>query len=415
MRPDNSASQQPKRLTAKAIENAKPGSKRREIADAGCRGLYLIVQPVTGRKSWAVRYRYHGKPRKLTLDGFPSLADARRRATAALHELEQGRDPAADRFEARKLAAQADAERKRNTVAQLAARFIEQHGKKLRPRSRRQVEHVFARYALPAWHGHLIDEVRRRDVIALVEDIAAKHPVMANRTLGWVSKFFNWALERDIVAASPVHGVKRPGKEQARDRVLDGDEIASLWKACEQVGGPGGVCVQLMLLLGQRRSEVVGIRRSELNGDLWTIPASRMKAAREHILPLPRAALAIIEAQPIIGDSDLVFTVSGKRPFNDFGDLKPRLDAHMKLKTPWTFHDLRRTLASGLAGLGVPIATVEKILAHRSGSFAGIVSVYQRHSFIPEMRAALERWSQHVEQLVQGTPPAKIIPIDRRR
>src|SRR6516162_11602994 len=192
MRPDNSASQQPKRLTAKAIENAKPGSKRREIADAGCRGLYLIVQPVTGRKSWAVRYRYHGKPRKLTLDGFPSLADARRRATAALHELEQGRDPAADRFEARKLAAQADAERKRNTVAQLAARFIEQHGKKLRPRSRRQVEHVFARYALPAWHGHLIDEVRRRDVIALVEDIAAKHPVMANRTLGWVSKFFNW-------------------------------------------------------------------------------------------------------------------------------------------------------------------------------------------------------------------------------
>src|SRR5262249_21774406 len=254
MRPDDSTSQQQskpregrvtrvtqraKRLTAKAVENVRPSDTRREIPDAGCRGLYLIVQPVSGRKSWAVRYRYHGKPRKLTLDGFLSLADARRRAAAALHELEQGRDPSTDRFEARKLATQADAERRANTVEQLAARFIDQHGKKLRPTSRRQVEHVFARYVLPAWHGRLIDEIRRRDVIALVEDIAAKHPVMANRTLGWVSKFFNWALERDIVATSPVHGVKRPGKEQARDRVLDGDEIKSLWLACDAVGGPG--------------------------------------------------------------------------------------------------------------------------------------------------------------------------------
>jgi integrase len=403
------------RLTAKFVENVRPQEKRVEIADGGCKSLYLVVQPVSGKKSWAVRYRFQGKPRKLTLDGFPSLADARRRATAALHELEQGRDPAADKFEARRMAAQADAEHRKNTVEQLAARFIDQHGKKLRSASRRQVEHVFARYVLPAWHGRLIDGVHRRDVIALVEDIADKHPVMANRALGWVSKFFNWALERDIVAASPVHGVKRPSAERARDRVLDDDEIKSLWLACDAVGGPGTACLKVMLLLGQRRGEVSAMQRSEINGDLWRISKERMKGGQEHVLPLPTRALKIIEDMPVVGDGDLVFTATGKRPFNDFYDLKQRLDAHMKPKKPWVLHDLRRSMASGMAGLGVPVTTVEKILAHRSGTFHGVLATYQRHSFIPEMRAALERWSEHIEQLVSSTSPAKVIHIDRRR
>src|SRR5262245_11171109 len=202
MRVNDDLSQRPKRLTAKAVENAKPSSRRREIADGGCKGLYFILQP-SGAKSWAVRYRHDGRTRKLTLDGFPSLADARRRATAALHELELGRDPAADRFEAARLAAQADAERKRDTLEQWSTRFLEQHGKTLRPASRRQLEHVFGRYLLPAWHGRNVGEVRRRDVRELVEDIASKHVAMANRTLGWTSKFFAWLCERDIIEASP--------------------------------------------------------------------------------------------------------------------------------------------------------------------------------------------------------------------
>jgi len=401
------------RLTAKHVENLRPQAKRVEVPDSGCKGLYLIVQP-SGQKSWAVRYRHGGRTRKYTLVGFPTLAVARQQATTALAELEQGRDPAAAKFEARNLAAQADAERKRNTVEQLAQRFLEQHGKKLRPNTRVQLDHVFSAYVLPAWHGRIVSDVRRRDVIELVESISGEHPVMANRVLGWVGRFYSWLLERDIVPASPVHGVKRPGREQPRERVLDGDEIASLWKACEKVGGPGAACTQLMLLLGQRRSESEGLRRSEISDGLWTIPASRMKGKIAHTLPLPRKAAEIIDAQPIIGDGDLVFTLSGKQPVNDPGGLKRRLDQHMQAKA-WTLHDIRRSTATGLAGLGVPVEVIEKILAHRSGTFRGIVSVYQRHSFIPEMRSALERWSEHVEQLVHGTPPSKVVHIDRRR
>jgi integrase len=117
----------------------------------------------------------------------------------------------------------------------------------------------------------------------------------------------------------------------------------------------------------------------------------------------------------VVGDGDLVFTAIGKRPFSDFYDLKQRLDTHMKPKKPWVLHDLRRSMASGMAGLGVPVTTVEKILAHRSGTFHGVLATYQRHSFIPEMRVALERWSEHIEQLVSGTGPAKVIDISRRR
>jgi integrase len=139
-----------------------------------------------------------------------------------------------------------------------------------------------------------------------------------------------------------------------------------------------------------------------------------MKGKVAHTLPLPAQAVAIIEALPRIGDSDLIFTTTGTSPLDHLERLKRAIDAEMKPASPWTWHDIRRSTASALAGLGVAVPTVEKILAHRSGTFRGIVSVYQKHSFIPEMRVALERWSEHLDRLVRGVPETKIVPIGRR-
>src|SRR5262245_19505377 len=147
------------RLTAKAIENLKPTAVRREIPDSGCRNLYAVVQP-TGRKGWAVRYRYRGKSRKLTLDAGLTLAAARQAATAALRELERGNDPAALKFDARAKAEQAAADRKRDTVEHHAGLFIEQYArKKTREKSWKQTEHVFHNIALPAWHGRTVHDL----------------------------------------------------------------------------------------------------------------------------------------------------------------------------------------------------------------------------------------------------------------
>jgi integrase len=397
------------KLTTKFIENAKPAAIRREIPDAGCRGLYLVVQP-TGRKAWAVRYRHDGITRKLTLDGGLTLAAARKAASAALHELERGNDPAALKFEARAAAEAASADRERDTVEHLASQFIEKYAKrKTRKNSWRQAEHVFNNIVLPAWHGRVIHDIARRDIRELVENVAVDRPIMANRALGHISKFFNWLCEQDIIAASPSAGVKPPAKENARDRVLSDAEIKALWHACEGIGGAAGPAIKLMLLTAQRCGEVVGMRRGEISGDVWTLPPERTKNKARHEVPLSAQALAIIEELPAI-DEDFVFTSSETRRLGNMSHAKAALDASMKPKTPWVLHDLRRTAASGMAALDIKLPVIEKVLNHKSGSFRGIVGVYQRHEYAAEKRDALQRWANHVGGLVSGKP-ADVVPI----
>jgi hypothetical protein len=223
------------KLTTLSVENAKPRRRtgepvRTEIPDRGCVGLYLVVQP-SGVKSWALRYRNKaGKSKKLTLGGAGSLtlAAARAAAAAAQHEIDKGGDPAAEKAAAR-------AEKPAPAAGSIEAavdKFIELHiRQKTRPSSAAQAEYALRRLALPVWTGRDVADIRRRDVIALVEGIAARHPVMANRTLAWLSKFFNWLVARDVIAGSPCRGVERPHKEIARDRILDETELRALWLA----------------------------------------------------------------------------------------------------------------------------------------------------------------------------------------
>jgi integrase len=402
-----------KTLTTKSVENIKPGSTRREIPDGGCHNLYLIIQP-SGRKSWAARYRFKQEPVKLTLGSWPalSLQAARKAATDALHELAQGRDPAAQKFEARAGAEALAAD----TVEKWAAQFIELHARrKTRALTLAQYESVLRRLVLPAWRGRTVHDIKRRDVIELLEQIALDRPIMANRTLAVLSKFFNWLCERDRIVASPCAGVKPPSAEHARERSLSDDEIQSLWLACDAIGGPAGPCIKLMLLTGQRHGEIVGMRRSEINGDVWVLSPERTKNKRRHEVPLCAQALAIIETMPLIlGEEDFVFTSSKTRRLGNFSHAKAAIDARMKPVTPWVLHDCRRTVASGMARLGIKLPVIEKILNHASGSFRGIVGVYQRHDFAAEKRDALARWADHVDSLVRGEPVGQVVSLRRR-
>ena len=406
-----------KTLTTKSVENIKPGGARQEIPDAGCRGLYLIVQP-SGRKSWAARYRFRQDPVKLTLGSWPalSLQAARKAATDALHEVAQGRDPAALKFEARASAEKAAADLAADTVEQWVDHFIERHAKKkTREGSWRQAVHVLDNIVLPAWRGRIIHDIKRRDVIELLEAVADDRPIMANRAHAHMRKFFNWLCERDVIAASPCAGVRAPSAEHARERSLSDDEIKSLWLACDGIGGPAGRCIKLMLLTGQRHGEVVGMRRSEISGDVWVLPPERTKNKRRHEVPLCAQALAIIAAMPLItGEKDFVFTSSKTRRLGNFSHAKVAIDTRMKPVTPWVLHDLRRTVASGMARLGIKLPVIEKVLNHASGSFRGIVGVYQRHDFAAEKRDALARWADHIDSLVSGKPVGKVVSLRSR-
>ena len=363
-------------------------------------GSTSSLQP-SGAKSWAIRYRHNGRPTKFTLGGGEalSLAQARKGAADARLALEKGIDPAAERRAAR---AANKAEQHPDTVDALVRQFTTLHGPKLRPATLRIYDSALRRFVLPKWGKRSVHEIRRRDVIALVEAIAVDRPVMANRTLGILSKFFNWLVARDVITASPVHGVEMPAVEKARDRVLDEDEVAALWRACAEEGVIGAA-VRIMLLTGARRTEVSAMRWAEVDekNRVWVLPSERSKNGQAHVVPLSGAAWEIIAALPRISDTH-VFSVSGDGPLVNFTRIKERVDAKLCFARPWVIHDLRRTCASGLQRLGVRVEVIEATLGHRSGLFRGIVSTYQRHDFADEKRVALQRWADHVEQLAAG-------------
>ena len=421
-----------KLLTPISVANQKPRKDRIEIPDRGCNGLHLVIQP-SGAKSWALRFRIAGKPKKLTLGpvltaqdvepkhptiGMPlSLKGARKLATDALHDVGQGIDPTVEKKNGKATAEQIAGARAADTIEKLIPKFIDWQTKVKKRKSAAQTDYLLKANVLPEWPGKVIHDVKRRDIIELVEAIAEDRPVLANRVLAAVRRFFNWAAKRDIIAANPCTGVEPPGAENARDRVLSDNEIVSLWKATDAIGEPFGPLVKLLLLTGQRKGEVSGMRWSELDQDtqIWTLPSARTKNGRTHTVPLSPQAWAIIKAIKPIANSDFVFTTTGKTSVGGFSRAKGRIDKNAKGIKPWTLHDLRRTCATGLQKLGVEVPVVERTLNHVSGTFRGIVGVYQTHKYDDEKRIALTRWAGHVDALVTGKPAAKIIKLKSRR
>jgi integrase len=373
------------RLTIKDVENKRPASERREIPDDYMRGLYLIVQP-SGAKSWAVRYRHGGKSAKHTIGPYPvfGLKQARDAAAGVLRVVAEGRSPK---------------QRQAGTVAEDVEQFLVRHGKNYRPKPLYEATRRLQLFVVDEWGTRKLESITRADVRAMLDGIEA--PVAANRVHSIVRKFFNWAVENDLIANSPVAGVRAPNPETSRDRVLTDDELKAVWRAAEGIGHPFGAILQLLILTGQRRGEVAGMRWDELDlerGKL-ALPKERTKNKRFHEVPLSSQAIAIIKALPRIGDQ-YAFTLNGSAPYNGF-KVKERFDVAVNI-APWTVHDLRRTAASGMARLGVSLVVIEKILNHVSGSLAGIVGVYQRHEFAEEKRAALQQWADYVERLVRA-------------
>jgi len=413
-------------LTELAVKNTAPGPTRREIPDRLLPGLYLIVQP-SGKKSWAVRYARGGRSRKLTLGQYPvlGLAEARKQARAALIAVQAGADPAIEKKAARAKAANGE-----DRFGPLVLLFVERHWK-TKTRAWREQARLLG--VVPAqdnpdklvflnggiayrWQHYKISDIRKADIIATLDDIVNRGArVVANRTLAALRKFFNWAVERDLLTASPCAGVKPPSQEKSRDRVLTDDELKAVWNAARARGYPYGPIVQLLILTGQRRNEVAHMRWDELDfgNAIWNLPRTRVKNDVAHTVPLSAAALEILRAVPRIADSKYVFTTNGIAPFSGFGKAKAHVTEHTGLND-WRLHDLRRTFASGLARLGIQLPVIERILNHVSGSFGGVVGVYQRHSFANEKRAALEAWGRFVTELVTDAPANNVVPLQAR-
>lgn len=226
-------------------------------------------------------------------------------------------------------------------------------------------------------------------------------PSQANHALGNIKTLFRWCVDRDMLAVSPIDKIRKPAKKNSRARVLTDAELVKVWHAFEAEGYPFGFMGKLLLLTGQRRGEVTEMRWDQINvgNRTWTIPAELAKNSREHVLPLSDAALAVLKSVPRLSEVR-VFPARNNdaNAISGFTRAKDRFD-RLSGVTDWTIHDLRRTVATGLAQLGVAPHIIERVLNHVSGTFAGVAGVYNRFQYQDEMRSAMERWAVHVQQL----------------
>jgi integrase len=404
-----------KAFTNKTIEAFKPHESRREIPDPALSGLYMLVQP-SGAKSWALRYRYAGKTKKLTLGKWPilGLADARAAASDAIGLLEYGSDPSAAKKRAK--ANRIDAEiTGRDTVKVIFDRYAERYLSKLKTGN--QVKRSMEREFLPDFGDCDIGEVTKRDVIDIIEEIFhSGRETLSNRVRSYLSGFFNWCLARDLISVSPVQGVPKFATETARTRYLSDDEIRWFWLACERAGYPWKQAGQTLLLTGQRLGEVLGMNDGELYGNIWKLPADRTKNGRQHDVPLSQAVQDILnDIVRVDSPARLVFTTTGNTPVSGHFKARNRLARFMKeIATVergeeveiehWNLHDLRRTAATNMARLSIPVRVTEAALNHVSGTGGGIVAVYQRHDYADEKRGAMDAWARFVADLVTDGP-----------
>ncbi len=389
-----------RKLTTKFIEGQKPNpSKRLDFRDELMPGLVLRIS-TSGTKTFCLHKRINGRMRRLTIGrfGVVSLAEARERVRQVLYEIETGR------FEDR---TGIEVETK-PTLGDVIPDYIEKHAK-VHNRDWKRKEALLAKFT--TLHGKRIDEIKRADVVKACDVIHKSAPVSANRALAHLKHLMGWCVERGMIDASPIAGMKPLSKERSRERVLSDDEVGALWAACDAEGYPFGDCMKLLMLSGQRRAEVAEMRWSELDLEkrLWTLPSSRAKNGKQHTVPITDAMLEVLRKTPRFFNSDYVFTTTGKTPVSGFGRLKDRLDKALPEGTePWIVHDLRRTMSTNMAMLGVPQPVTEALLNHKTGVVSGVAAIYNVYSYADEKREALELWNSHVEKVIRSAVLSEI-------
>jgi len=401
-------------LTDLQVRKLTQKKARFEILDAN--GLYIRVMP-TGKKSWVFRYNFEGNPRRVTLGAYPalSLAEVREKHSLASQDIAKGIDPGikAQEEKAKRKAAP--------TFQDLLEEFweIELNVKKSGIQTRKLLE----KNALPTWNKRKVADIKRRDIVILLDGIRARAPIVGNRVHGALSRLFNFAAERGVIDDSPCTRIKKI-HEQGRSRILSDDEIKMLWAALDMENKAVDIyrlsklALKMILLTGQRPGEVAGMTWAEIDNDLWSLPADRTKNGVENRIPLNMMALEVIEqARVYSGDSLYVFRSSHKSDAAmSRHALSRAISRHwleIGFQEAFTPHDLRRTLRTRLAEIGVSDVVAERVMGHK---LQGVLGIYNRHSYDVEKRNALLSWENRLREILGlSEPVSNVIQLGARR
>ena len=278
--------------------------------------------------------------------------------------------------------------------------FFEAHISTKRPKTALEIKRLLNKHFLPPLRHERLHEITTHRLSKIVDSLLST-PSEASHAFAAARLFLRWAVRRRLLLKSPLDGAQSPALGVPRARVLTADELAKVFLAARAEPSAFSSIVQLLILLGQRCGETARLRSEmiDLKTRMITLPASLTKNRREHRFPFGKMAERILKSGAKEG---LLFSARGQpeEVFSGWSKCKVALDERCGIE-PWTLHDLRRTFATNLAALGTPIQVTEKLLNHVSGTTGGIVAVYQRHSYEPEMRAAITRWERHLSRLLK--------------
>ena len=360
--------------------------------------------------------------RRLTLGTYPALTllSARRKAQRALRELTtQDIDPAVGKREARRA----------QSFGELADDYLERHAKS-KKKSWKEDQRMLGKDVLPHWQSRLVKTLTRRDVHDLLDRITDRGaPVTYNRVKALVSRIFKYGIDRGWLDHNPAAGIlKQP--ETPRERVLSDEELTGLWRVLEVIRTGNQLALpifpmmarglQLMLRTGQRGGEVFGMRWDDVDeaSGWWTIPKTQTKNGKPHRVPLTTAVLALLTEARADGsgpDGWVFAAYRGGSNRYQAANVISRLRHAGLLTGDYTRHDLRRTVATGITTLGIPRATLSHVLNH-TDTGPRATAIYDRSSYDNEKQKALETWGRHLDTLVGGATPSRLVSFpDRRR
>jgi integrase len=419
------------KLTAAVVEKVAPPARGRlEIFDEYLPGFALRVTPA-GARSFVARARIKGQPLPVTVTIGDAtkmkLADARQKASGILERMRAGADPREPKVE--------PAAVERNKFETAAEAFIAEHVAKLR--SKRKTEAEIRRYLIPAWGSRPIASITADDLGDVIRSIAdAGHPHMARLVLAHAKRLFRWAAApgRSRIKVNPALALSAKKDFDIvtvpRQNALSPEHLRLIWTCAEKLGEPFGPFFRMLLLSGQRRGEVAEMMWGELDLDrerVWNIPAARMKAKRPHEVPLTGAMVDLLkDLHEHRGAGEFVFsTTLGERPISGFSKVKARIDgkiaearaeelgkdaAEKSLLSPWTIHDIRRSVRTGLGAIpSVPYNVRELVIAHVPPE---LVETYDLHDYRDEKRQALTLWGERLARIIEPTP-ANVVRIAR--
>ncbi len=367
------------RLTDIAIRALKPAANGTAIFHDDVLSGFGVRVSEGGTKSYVLTHGRRRQRETIGRVGVITLQEARAEAKRRLAEYTLGRE------KPRSIGWSDALEQYLNEVAATC-----------KPRTHEDYEYFLRRYV--RYGDTRLCDVSPHDIRATIERLAHA-PAVQHRVYTVVRAFIRWAHRKHYIDRDPMERMQAPPASTPRDRILTSDELSRVW--CAAGDDTYGRIVKLLILTGQRRGEITGLTGAMIGEDVITFPSEYTKNGRPHVLPLGASAKSVLgRACP---KDTLYFPARGKTtPFNGFSKGKRNIDKGCGF-SDWTIHDLRRSFASGLAALGVQLPVIERLLNHVSGSFGGIVGVYQRYDFMPEMREAIEKWEAHIGRLVSGS------------